>query len=50
MTLALRVLSRVITRRMTNGEALPEILNSYPRLTPEQRAELERLFSGSASH
>lgn len=40
MTLALKLLYRVIRRRMENGEALETVLADYPKLTEEQRAEL----------
>lgn len=38
MTLALKLLCRVVKRRVTAGEALEAILADYPRLTEEEKA------------
>jgi len=40
MTLALKLLCRVVQRRMDAGEALDDILQEYPRLTEAERALL----------
>lgn len=38
MTLALRVLCRVVKRRIRDGESLETVLADYPKLTDEERA------------
>lgn len=38
MTLALKLLCRVVRRRVNAGEALETVLADYPRLTAEERA------------
>lgn len=41
---AMNIFIRVITRRMNAGEDLEDILNSYPKLTEEEKNEIrERL-------
>lgn len=40
MTLALTLLYRVVRRRVNQGEILEAVLDSYPRLTEDQRQEL----------
>lgn len=37
MTLAMRLLCRVIKRRVSAGEALETALNDYPKLTEAER-------------
>ena len=37
MTLALKLLCRVVRRRMTEGEALEAVLADYPKLTEEEK-------------
>ena len=37
MTLAMKVLLRVVKRRVEGGEALPDILTDYPRLSETDR-------------
>ena len=41
MTLALTLLLRVVRRRVSKGEALTAVLADYPRLTEEERAQIE---------
>ena len=38
MTLALKLLCRVVQRRMDAGEPLDDILQEYPKLTEAERA------------
>ena len=40
MTLALTLLYRVVRRRVNQGETLEAVLDSYLRLTEDQRQEL----------
>ena len=40
MTLALTLLYRVVRLRVNQGEILEAVLDSYPRLTEDQRQEL----------
>lgn len=40
MTLAMRVLLRVVGRRVAGGETLETVLADYPRLTEAERAEI----------
>lgn len=41
---AMNIFIRVISRRMNAGEDLEDILNSYPKLTEEEKNEIrERL-------
>lgn len=37
MTLALKLLCRVVKRRLAAGETLEDVLADYPRLTEEDR-------------
>lgn len=37
MTLALKLLCRVVRRRLTAGEALESVLADYPRLTAAEK-------------
>lgn len=45
MTLALKLLCRVVRRRVEQGEALEAVLTDYPKLTEDElaqvRAEME---------
>ena len=45
MMLKLKLLYRVVRRRVERGEDLSEVLNDYPRLTAEQRAEIVETLS-----
>lgn len=45
MTLALRVLCRVIWRRVQQGEALDSILADYPKLTESEKQLINEQFS-----
>ena len=40
MTLALKVLLRVVARRVERGEALEAVLADYPRLTESEKKEV----------
>ena len=46
MTLALTVLLRVVRRRVSKGESLEAVLADYPRLTEEERAQVESALAG----
>lgn len=46
MTLTLKLLCRVVRRRVEAGEELTAVLEDYPKLTEEQRAELVEAVSG----
>lgn len=46
MTLALTVLLRVVRRRVSKGESLEAVLADYPRLTQEERAQIESALVG----
>jgi len=46
MTLALTLLLRVVRRRVSKGEALDAVLTDYPRLTEEERAQVESALAG----
>lgn len=46
MTLALTVLLRVVRRRVSKGESLDTVLADYPRLTEEERAQIESALVG----
>lgn len=46
MSLKLRLLLRVITQRVQQGEALEEILDGYPKLLPEERQAVTDYFAG----
>lgn len=46
MTLALTVLLRVVRRRVNKGESLDTVLADYPRLTQEERAQIESALVG----
>ena len=46
MTLALTVLLRVVHRRVSKGESLEAVLADYPRLTQEERAQIESAVAG----
>lgn len=41
MTTALSLLVRVVRRRVARGEELSAVLDSYPRLTDQERAEVQ---------
>lgn len=41
MTMALKLLCRVIRRRVEQGESLEAVLKDYPKLTEEERAMVE---------
>lgn len=45
MTLALRLLCRVVKRRLAAGEALETVLANYPRLTEEERESVRGTVS-----
>ena len=47
MTMALNLLCRVIRRRLARGETLEEILRDYPKLTDEERTEVQEAVSAS---
>lgn len=36
MTSTLKILIRVVKRRVAEGETLQDVLNDYPKLTPEE--------------
>ena len=38
MTMAMKLLTRVVRRRVEKGESLEAVLADYPRLTEEERA------------
>ena len=40
MTLALKLLCRVVSRRVKNGEALDDVLADYPKLTEEEKKQV----------
>ena len=40
MTLKLRIMTRAVLTRMAHGEILDAILDSYPRLTEEEKQQL----------
>lgn len=40
MTLALKVLLRVVARRVERGEALDAVFADYPKLTESEKAEV----------
>ena len=46
MTRALTVLLRVVRRRVSKGESLEAVLADYPRLTQEERAQIESAVAG----
>ena len=46
MTLALTVLLRVVRRRVSKGESLDTVLADYPRLTQEERDQIESAVAG----
>lgn len=46
MTLALTLLLRVVRRRVSKGETLDTILADYPRLTQEERDQIESAVAG----
>ena len=46
MTLALTVLLRVVRRRVSKGESLEAVLADEPRLTQEERAQIESAVAG----
>ena len=41
MTLALRLLCRVVRSRLEKGEPWADILSDYPRLTEEEKTEVQ---------
>lgn len=45
MTLKLKLLYRVVRRRVEAGEELTVVLDDYPKLTEEQRAEIVKALS-----
>lgn len=45
MTIALKLLLRVVRRRISNGEELDAVLNDYPRLTESERTEILAFFN-----
>lgn len=42
MTMAIRLLCRVVRRRMKQGEELEAVLADYPKLTEAERAEVRQ--------
>lgn len=40
MTLAWKILCRVVRRRVEGGEALETVLKEYPRLTEEEKEQV----------
>ena len=44
MTLAWKILCRVVRRRVEGGEKLEAVLNEYPRLTEEEKAQIMSLY------
>lgn len=40
MTLAWKLLLRVVRRRVSNGETLDDVLRDYPKLTEEELAKI----------
>lgn len=40
MTMALRLLLRVVKRRVERGETLERVLGYYPKLTEEEKQEI----------
>lgn len=45
MTLALKLLVRVVKRRVQAGEALETVLAAYPKLTEEEKAEVRECIA-----
>lgn len=45
MSTAVALVCRVVRRRVERGEDLSEVLNGYPRLAAEQRAEIVKALS-----
>lgn len=45
MSTAVALLCRVVRRRVERGEDLAAVLEDYPRLTAEQRAEIVKALS-----
>ena len=41
MTAMLRIVCRVVERRTKEGESLEQVLDDYPRLTPEDVSEIK---------
>ena len=41
MTAMLRIVCRVISRRVEDGENVDKVLTDYPRLTPDEIAEIK---------
>lgn len=41
MTAMLRIVCRVISRRVEDGENVGRVLTDYPRLTPDEIAEIK---------
>ena len=39
------IIIRAIKARMKNGEALNDILNSYPKLTKTEKEELKKIIT-----
>lgn len=46
MTMALKLLCRVVRRRLAGGEGLEVILADYPRLTEEERETVRAACGG----
>ena len=46
MTLALKLLLRVVKRRLTAGEELEAVLADYPRLTEAEKALVRKEITG----
>ena len=42
MTLALKLLVRVVKRRVERGETLDAVLRDYPRLTEEEKERVRK--------
>ena len=43
MTLAMKLLCRVIKRRVQAGEKLKVVLSEYPKLTKEEKTEIQKI-------
>ena len=46
MTLALKLLLRVVKRRVERGETLDAVLRDYPRLTEEEKETVRQTLEG----
>ena len=46
MSIALKLLCRVVRRRMAAGESLADILADYPRLTKDEMRQITAVLEG----